>query len=52
MIVTSGSDKRVIVHKMVVKDLLSDEPDKMFDEPQVSKMFTFNPIGVDPYNPK
>ena len=33
MIVTSGSDKRVIVHRMVVKDLLSEEPDKMFDEP-------------------
>ena len=43
MIVTSGSDQRIIVHKMIVKDLLSDEPAKPA-EPHVTRMFVINPI--------
>ena len=43
MIATSATDKRIIVWHMRVLDLFSEQPDIMFDEPQVQIMFSVGP---------
>lgn len=43
MIATSASDRRIIVWKMQVLDLFSDEPEVMFEEPKVEIMYTVGP---------
>ena len=47
MIATCGSDKKIIVHKMITKEFLSDT---LKEEPKVTKMYTFDPAIVDPNN--
>ena len=47
MIATCGNDKKIIVHKMITKEFLSDT---LKEEPKVTKMYTFDPSIVDPNN--
>ena len=45
MVATCGSDKKIIVHRMTTKEFLSDV---LFEEPQVTRMYTFDPTIGDP----
>ena len=46
LIVTSASDKRILVWRLQVVDLFSDVPELMFDEPLVEVIFTVGPPAV------
>ena len=43
MIVTSATDKRIVVWRLQVLDLFSDTPEEMFDEPRVEILFSVGP---------
>ncbi len=46
MLVSSASDKKIIVWKLTVLDLFSANPDTMFEQPEVEVMLIIDPLSM------
>ena len=43
MVVTAAEDRKIVVWRLQVVDLMSEQPDTMFEEPRVTVMFSIGP---------
>ena len=48
MVVTAAEDRKIVVWRLQVVDLMSEQPDTMFEEPKVTVMFSIGPPAAEP----